>query len=150
MRSRLCATIAATALALAAILFATLAASPVRATPDEQRACNAGGCHSGAASGSVTAKASRTTLTPRATYTVTIAINLSAKGDTGYWIATSTASGTTGTSTGVFAGPGSQKTWKVTLEAPARKGTYSYKVFGVRGAPPLGQTATATYHVTVR
>lgn len=150
MKPRLFATTAAVALAVTAMLYAAFAAAPVRATPNEQRACNASGCHTGKPSGNVTAKPSKVKLAKRAKYTVSITIDLSSGGGTGYWIAKSTASGATGKSTGVFAGPGSKKTWKATMKAPAKKGTYYYKVFGVKGAPSSGQMSTATYHITVK
>ena len=150
MKPRLLATVVAIVLAVTAILYAAFAAAPVRATPNKQRTCNASGCHTGKASGTVTAKTSKVKLAKQAKYTVSITINLSSTGSTGYWIAKSTASGKTGKSTGVFAGPGSNKTWKATMKAPAKKGTYYYKVFGVKGAPSSGQMSTAAYHITVK
>lgn len=149
MKSRGIALIVIVVLATAALLYATLTASPVGANPSKQRTCGVSGCHSGTPSGSVTAKPSKTGLAKHGTYTVTITIKLGSTGKTGYWIARSNASGVTGKSTGVFGGPGSKTIWKVTMNAPGKKGTYYYKVFGVKGPPPSGETSTAKYHIKV-
>jgi hypothetical protein len=138
--------VAALAIALA---FAVVAARPVQATPDKSIPCTS--CHTGAATGSVTAVPSTTTPAPGTTYTVAINVGLGTSGRTGYHIANSDAAGATGTWTTAFAGgpnaASGQTSWTATMTAPATAGTYYYKVFGVKGYP--GSATFATYSITV-
>jgi IPT/TIG domain len=137
----------------AAILVATINPVPAQAFPNKQQDCT--GCHGpGMVGGTTTATPS--TLTPAAGAAYTVAITISANasaGDTGYWIANSTAAGATGTTTGVYGGySGSGAlSYAAPMTAPAASGTYYYKVWTVNGS--TGSAATTTnfkvYSITV-
>jgi len=137
------------ALALFACLVAlVLTASPARAFPDKAADCS--DCHGTGYQGTVTATPSAQYPAPSAAYTVGITISQNAAGDAGYWIANSTAAGTTGSSTGVMGGPAAQNAWTAGMTAPATDGTYYYKVFGEDGPKgATGQTNFAVYSIAV-
>ena len=136
-------------MAIITLLVSASAVTPrAAATPDKQKVCSS--CHSGTPSGTVTAVPSSATLAPGANYSVAISIGLSSSGKTGYWIANSDGAATTGTTTGVFGGPGSGASWNPTMKAPATPGTYYYKVWCVKGLDNnTGQAKAASYSITV-
>jgi hypothetical protein len=131
-----------------AILVATIDQMPARATPSKARDCT--GCHgSGSVAGTVTARPSTTTPAPGAAYTVAITPP-AGSGNTGFWIANSTAAGATGTTTGVTGGPSSAASYTATMRAPAAAGTYYYKVWAERGPDNASGVANfARYSITV-
>jgi len=137
------------ALALFACLVAlVLTASPANATPDKQTDCSF--CHGSGYAATVTATPSAQYPAPSAAYTVGITISQNAAGDAGYWIANSTAAGTTGTTTGVMGGPAAQNAWTAGMTAPATDGAYYYKVFGEDGPKgATGQSGFALYSIVV-
>jgi hypothetical protein len=127
-----------------------VAAGPAASLPGYAATCT--GCHTGTTSGSVSAVPDAATPAAGATYHVAITNGLTAAGSTGYWIAKSDALGTTGASTGVFAGgPGSSQTsYQAALAAPAVPGTYYYVVWNVKGPDnSSGMAKAATYSITV-
>jgi hypothetical protein len=135
---------AAAAFVLGVAGLSVVGARQAGALPSYKSECTT--CHTAVASG-VSAAPSTAAPAAGATYTVAIAINLSASGRTGYWIATSSPEGATVGSTGVAGGPGSQTSWTATMMAPATPGTYYYKVFGTRGYK--GLSSTALYSIAV-
>ena len=135
-------------LTVAAAALAAVAASPAHATPSRNTACTS--CHTGAASGTVTATPSTSTPAPGASYTVAISIGLTASGTTGYHIAQTDAAGTATTWVAVYGGPASQTAWTATMTAPATAGTYYYKVWTAKGPDnSSGQAKSALYSITV-
>ena len=117
----------------AAILVATINPVPAQAFPNKQQDCT--NCH-GVLAGARTATPSTATPAAGAAYTVAITISANASaGDTGYWIANSTAAGVTGTTTGVYGGytGTGALTYTAAMTAPAAAGTYYYKVWSVNG-----------------
>jgi hypothetical protein len=119
------------------------------AFPTYQQDCS--NCHGpgfGTYTNHVTAAPSTTTLAPGGAYTVTITLDASTDGGgRGYWIANSDATGTTGSSTGVF---GYWSAAPVPMTAPALPGTYYYKVFGQSGKQAVtGSVGYAIYSITV-
>ena len=135
-------------LTVAAAALAAVAASPAHATPSRNTACTS--CHTGAASGTVTATPSTSTPAPGASYTVAISIGLTASGTTGYHIAQTDAAGSATTWVAVYGGPASQTAWTATMTAPATAGTYYYKVWTAKGPDnSSGQAKSALYSITV-
>jgi hypothetical protein len=131
--------------AAAGTLFAAVAVKPAQALPSYKTACS--NCHSATPSGTVTATPSKATLNPGEAYAVKVAVNLSAGGKTGFWITT----GGAGTADpNVSGGPGASPL-TANMTAPAKAGTYTYKVYGVKSTtkPSSGQTATTTFSITV-
>lgn len=128
------------AMALAAAFGAI--AQPAAASPSIQTPC--GGCHSMTPMGTVTATPSTTTPAPGASYTVDIAINLTAAGTTGYWITDEL-----NTKTGIYGGPDAQTTWTPTMTAPMAPGTYTYDVWGVKSTGMGGMAQSVDYTITV-
>ena len=136
----------------AAILAVTLSPQAAHAFPSKQQDCT--NCHGvGTPAGTVNAVPSTSTPAAGATYTVLVTEPANAAGgDTGYWIANSTAAGVTGTSTGVYAGNDGTlaATRTATMTAPAAAGTYWYKVWAVKGhSDATGVTNFALYSITV-
>ena len=133
----------------AALLVATIDPLPAQATPSKARDCT--GCHgSGSVAGTVRATPSTTSPAPGAAYTVAVTAP-AGRGNTGYWIANSNASGATGSSTGARGGPSSAASYTATMRAPATPGTYYFKVWAVRGPDnSSGVTSFARYQITVR
>ena len=114
----------------AAVLVATINPVPAQAFPNKQAECI--NCHGvGTVAGTVKAVPSTTTPVASATYTVLITPPATAAGDTGFWIANSTAAGATGTTTGVYGGyqGTSAATYTATMTAPAASGTYYYNLW---------------------
>jgi hypothetical protein len=147
MRIRHASTLVVLVIAAAALLAAAIAGS-ASATPSQTIVCTS--CHSGTASGTVTATPSTTAPAAGATYTVAINIGLTASGNTGYHIAQTDAAGTTTTWIAVNGGPAAQTTWTANMTAPAAPGTYYYKVWCVKGPNnSSGQAKAATYSITV-
>jgi hypothetical protein len=144
-RSRAALTISILGLAVAGAVFAGVAAKPAEALPSYQTVCST--CHSTAPSGSVTALPSKTILAPGEAYSVSVAVNLSAAGKTGFWITNNNAATP---KANVNGGPGTSPL-TANMTAPAKAGSYTYKVYGVKSTtnPSSGQTATATYSITV-
>jgi len=147
MRTRLLSAlpILAIAIALAAVI-----AGPASATPSKTTACTS--CHSGAASGTVTAVPSTATPAAGASYTVAITNGLASSGNTGYHIAQTDAGGTTTTWVAVYGGGvgSTQTSYTATMTAPVAAGTYYYNVWCVKGpASSAGQAKAATYSITV-
>jgi hypothetical protein len=135
-------------LMIAAAALAAVIAGPADASPSQTRACT--GCHSGAASGTVTATPSTTTPAAGAAYTVAINVGLASSGNTGYHVASTDAAGATTTWVAVSGGPAAQTSWTANMTAPAAAGTYYYQVWCVKGpASSSGQTKVATYSITV-
>ncbi len=142
----------ALAAVLAAAVAGVIAARPADAFPNKQKDCAA--CHgSGGYAATVTATPNSSTVAPGATYTVAITISENPNGTfkTGYWIADSDASGSTGTTTGVYGGDTSaQQSHTATMTAPSTPGTYYYKVFAEDGkADDYGVVGFKVYSVTV-
>jgi hypothetical protein len=132
----------------AAALLAVVLAGPASATPSKTTVCT--GCHSGAASGTVTATPSTATPAAGAAYTVAISNGLSSSGNTGYHVAQTDAAGAATTWLTVYGGPAAQTSWTAGMTAPAAPGTYYYKVWNVKGpANSTGQAKAATYSITV-
>ena len=138
----------------AAILVATINPVPAQAFPSKQANCT--NCHGvGTPAGTVDAVPSTTTPAAGATYTVLVTAPANADepaGDTGYWIANSTAAGATGLTTGVYGGSDGTGavTRTATMTAPAAAGTYYYKVWAVKGSTaPTGVTNFKVYSITV-
>ena len=129
--------------ALAAL--AAIVATPAAATPSRTSTCTS--CHTGAASGTVTAVPSTATPSPGATYTVAIDIGLTASGKTGYHVAQTDAAGSATTWMAVYSGTGSQTAWTATMTAPATPGAYYYKVWTAKGYS--GMAKAVTYGITV-
>ncbi len=147
MRIRNTSTFVVLVIAAAALLAAAVAGS-ASATPSRNTVCT--DCHSGTASGTVTATPSTTTPAAGAAYTVAISIGLTSSGNTGYHIAQTDAAGTTTTWMTVYGGPASQTSWTANMTAPATPGTYYYKVWCVKGLNnSSGQAKSATYSITV-
>jgi hypothetical protein len=145
-RMSLLAPVAALAATLAVLV---LTASPASATPDKQADCSI--CHGSGYAAAVTAAPSTQFPAPSGAYTVGITISQNpVAGMAGYWISNSTAAGTTGATTGVFAGPADQNAWTANRTAPAADGRYYYKVFGQDGPKGTsGQTGFAVYSIVV-
>ena len=147
--------VAVLAAALAVGIFAaTVDPLPAQAFPSKQANCT--NCHGpGTVGGTVNAVPSTTTPAAGATYTVAITMPANADepaGDTGYWIANSTAAGATGLTTGVYGGNTgtSALTYTATMTAPAAAGTYYYKVWAVKGSTAAtGVTNFKVYSITV-
>jgi hypothetical protein len=127
------------------VALAAVVAAPAGATPSKNSNCAS--CHSGAASGAVTAAPSNASPAPGATYTVNLNIGLTSSGRTGYHVAQTDAAGTATTWMSVSGGPGSQTTWTPAMTAPASPGTYYYKVWTAKGY--TGTAKSATYSITV-
>ena len=127
----------------AALLFAAAAPRAANALPSYKTVCS--NCHSAAPVGAVTATPSTTSLTPSEAYTVAVAVNLGSSGKTGFWITSGDAATPDPSLSG---GPGSSP-MSASLTAPSAPGTYTYKVYGVRGKPSAGQTGTASFSITV-
>jgi IPT/TIG domain len=117
--------------------------APAQALPSYASTCT--GCHT--AGGSVTATPSSATLASGAAYTVAIAITAASTGNSGYWIATSDASGAAGTSV-TTGGPAAGTTFSAAMTAPTAAGTYYYKVWANKGSPP-GAASSVLYSITV-
>jgi hypothetical protein len=147
MRIRHVPVLIALVIAVAALLGAAIA-GPVGATPSRSTVCT--DCHSGAASGTVTATPSTSTPAAGAAYTVAINIGLTASGNTGYHIASTDAAGTATTWTTVSSTIGSQTSWTANMTAPATAGTYYYKVWCAKGPnDATGMAKAALYSITV-
>jgi hypothetical protein len=147
MRIRHVPVLIALVIAVAALLGAAIA-GPVGATPSRSTVCT--NCHSGAASGTVTATPSTSTPAAGAAYTVAINIGLTASGNTGYHIASTDAAGTATTWTTVSSTIGSQTSWTANMTAPATAGTYYYKVWCAKGPnDATGMAKAALYSITV-
>jgi len=138
----------------AAVVVATINPVPAQAFPNKQQECL--NCHGpGVVGGTVNAVPSTTTPAAGATYTVLVTEPANVDqpaGDTGYWIANSTAAGVTGTTTGVYAGADGTgaATRTATMTAPAAAGTYYYKVWAVKGSTSAtGVTNFKVYSITV-
>ena len=136
----------------AAVLVATINPAPAQAYPNKSAECIQ--CHgTGTVAGTVTAVPSTTTPAAGATYTVLITppANAATSGNSGFWIANSTAAGATGTSTGVYGGDVSPKpaTYTATMTAPAAAGTYYYKVWADNGTTSDGVVNFKVYSITV-
>ena len=116
----------ATALA-GGLLVSTVDARPAQAFPSKAQDCTS--CHgTGTVAGTVTAVPSTATPALSAAYTVAVGITSPSTGDTGYWIANSTAAGVTGTSVKYGGAAGTNAaTYSVAMTAPAVAGTYYYK-----------------------
>lgn len=144
-RPRIALTISILGLAAAGALFAAVAAKPAAALPTYKTVCST--CHTSAPSGSVTATPTKTTLAPGEAYTVSVAVNLSASGQTGFWI---TNNDVATPNPNVAGGPGASPL-TANMTAPSAAGTYTYKVYGVKSTTSAssGQTATTTYSITV-
>ncbi len=128
----------------------SLDAGPAVATPSRARDCTA--CHgTGSVGGTVTARASASTLASGGSYTVRITPPENRNGgQVGFWIANSNAAGATGPSTGVTGGPSSVATFTARMTAPATPGRYYYKVWAVHGSDDAsGVTNFARYAITV-
>lgn len=149
MRDRSTSILAAALLfALAAAGLTAVAAGPAGATPSRNTTCTS--CHSGAASGAVTAVPSSATPSPGATYAVNVSIGLTASGQTGYHVAQTDAAGTATTWMAVSGGPSAQTSWAPKMTAPATPGTYYYKVWTAKGPDnSSGMAKAATYSITV-
>ena len=133
---------------VAAALLAAAVAGPAGATPSRTTVCTS--CHSGAASGAVTATPSTSTPAAGAAYTVAIDIGLTSSGNTGYHIASTDAAGTATTWTTVSSSIGSQTSWTANMTAPTAAGTYYYKVWCAKGPDnSSGQAKAALYSITV-
>ena len=131
------------AVILVALAAAVIGAKPAQALPSYKSTCSS--CHSGTPSGTVTGVPSKTTLTPGEAYTVNVAVNLSASGQAGWWITNNDAATPAVSIAGsVGAGP-----FTANMTAPATAGTYTYKVWGAKGAPSAGQALMTTYQITV-
>ena len=131
--------------ALTALAALVSVAAPAAAMPSKNSTCTS--CHSGAASGTVTAVPSTATPTPGATYTVAIDIGLTASGKTGYRIAQTDAADSATNWMAVYSGTGSQTAWTATMTAPATPGTYYYKVWTAKGY--RGTAKAVSYSVTI-
>jgi len=136
----------------AAVLVATINPAPAQAYPSRVAECIQ--CHgTGTVAGTVTAVPSTTTPAAGATYTVLITppANAATTGNSGFWIANSTAAGVTGTTTGVYGGDVSPKpaTYTATMTAPAAAGTYYYKVWADNGTTSDGVVNFKVYSITV-
>jgi hypothetical protein len=120
-------------------------AGAARALPSYKQVCS--DCHTSAPVGTVTATPSKTTLTPGEAYTVDVAVNLSAAGQTGFWIINNDA----GTPNPDKAGGPGASPLTAAMTAPATSGTYTYKVYGVKSPATKanGQVQTTTYQITV-
>jgi hypothetical protein len=131
----------------AAILVATMSPQAAQAYPTKARDCSA--CH--AVGGSVSAVPSTTTLAAGAAYTVLVTVPVNPAGtDTGYWIASSDAAGTTGSSVTFGGDTGTQAaTYTAAMTAPATAGTAYYKVWATNGDTTNGLTNFVVYSVTV-
>jgi IPT/TIG domain len=147
MRYRLVAPLAVLVIVAAAILAAVLS-GPAAAQPNRNTVCTT--CHSGTASGTVTAVPSTSTPAAGASYTVAVTIGLTSSGSTGYHIASTDAAGTATDWVAVYSGISSQTSWAATMTAPATAGTYYYKVWCAKGKnDATGQAKAATYSITV-
>jgi hypothetical protein len=127
-----------------ALAIAVVAAKPAQALPSYKSTCSS--CHSATPSGTVTATPSKTTVAPGEAYTVAVAVNLTAGGKAGWWLAND--AGTPAVS--LAGGPGTSP-FTANMTAPAAAGTYTYKVWGAKGTPGSGgQALSTTYQVTVK
>jgi hypothetical protein len=143
-RRRSLAVVATITLIAAAAVMASVATGSAVAWSSYRSDC--GSCHVPVAAG-VTATPSTVTPAAGATYSVAVAIDLTAAGRTGFWVADSTADGSVGSGGGTTGGPGTQTRWTAVMTAPIAPGVYYYKVFGAKGY--RGQTAAALYSITV-
>jgi len=147
MRIRHTSVLVVLAIAAATIVAVAIAGS-AGATPSKPTVCT--NCHSGTASGAVTATPSTSTPAAGAAYTVAIGIGLAATGNTGYHVAQTDAAGTANTFVTVYGGPAAQTAWTANMTAPATPGTYYYKVWCAKGpASSSGQAKAALYSITV-
>jgi hypothetical protein len=132
---------------MAAAVFAAVTANPANGYPSRAAACT--NCHPAAPTATtVSATPSTTTPAAGATYTVTISLaNMTAGGDSGYWI--SNATGTPAVS--VYGGDTGTNalSYAQTMTAPATPGTYSYTVWCEKGSTGSGQAKSTTYSITV-
>ena len=147
MRTRLLSALPTLAIAIA---LAAVIAGPASATPSKTTSCTS--CHSGAASGTVTAVPSTATPAAGASYTVAITNGLASSGNAGYHIARTDAGGTSTTWVAVYGGGvgSTQTSYTATMTAPVAAGTYYYNVWCVKGpASSAGQAKAATYSITV-
>jgi hypothetical protein len=133
----------AVAVAVATVALTAAVARPAQALPSYKSTCSS--CHSTAPVGTVTAAPSKTTLTPGEAYTVGVGVNLSASGNSGYWLANNDA---LTPAIGLTGGPAGSP-FTANLTAPAAAGTYTYKVWGAKGGPGSGQALMTTYQITV-
>jgi hypothetical protein len=133
------------AIIAAAAVLGAAGARPAQALPSYKQVCS--DCHTATPVGTVTATPSKTTLTPGEAYTVNVAVNLSAAGQTGYWIVNNDA----GTPDPNKAGGPAASPLTANMTAPATAGTYTYKVYGVKSPATKanGQVQTTTYQITV-
>jgi hypothetical protein len=147
MRFRHATTLAVLVIVAAAVLAAAVT-GPAIAQPTRNSTCSS--CHSGAASGAVTATPSTSTPAAGASYTVAINIGLTASGDTGYHIASTDAAGTATNWIAAYSGMSPQTSWTATMTAPAAAGSYYYKVWCAKGPDnSSGMGKVATYSITV-
>jgi hypothetical protein len=133
------------AIVAAVAVLGAVDARPAQAVPSEKRVCSI--CHTATPVGTVTATPSKTTLTPGEAYTVNVTVNLSAAGQTGYWIVNNDA----GTPDPNKAGGPAASPLTASMTAPPTAGTYTYKVYGVKSPATKanGQVQTTTYQITV-
>ena len=145
-RSRLAPLIVIAVLVAGAALFAAVSAKPAAAYPNYD---NCSGCHTLAPSGPVSAVPSTTTPAAGAAYTVDITNGLTASGHTGYHVESNDA-GTPPVTT-VFGGGSSSTatTFQANMTAPPAAGTYTYKVWLVKGGGSAGMATSVTYSITV-
>jgi hypothetical protein len=144
LRKRIAIVTVALAGAIAAAgLLAVVAAKPAAALPSYKSSCAY--CHSVAPVGTVSAAPSTTTPAAGATYTVSVSVDLGATGKAGYWIVNNDAA----TPNPNLAGGPDASPLIATMTAPTAPGTYTYKVFGTKGTPSAGQTATTTFSIAV-
>jgi hypothetical protein len=137
--------VAAAGVAAAAIALAVAVANPASARPGYGATCNTSGCHTATPVGSVAAVPSTTTPTAGQAYTVNVTVGLSSSGQSGFRIS-SGASGTPAVT--VTGGPGTSP-FVANMTAPKAAGTYTYRVWGAKGAPGSGQSTSTTYQITV-
>ena len=126
-----------------AMAVAVVAAKPVQALPRYESTCST--CHSATAVGGVTATPSKATLAPGEAYTVNVAVGLGASGQSGWWISSNDGSTP---AISIYGGPGTSP-FTANMTAPNASGTYTYKVWGVKGVGSAGQALPTTYQITV-
>jgi hypothetical protein len=129
-----------------AAVVGVVAARPATAEPSYSKTCNTSGCHTGTPVGSVSAIPDTATPAPGATYHVAISVGLGASGNAGYRLYNDNAATPAADLTG---GPASQTSWNPAMTAPSAAGTYTYRVWGAKGAPTSGQSKSTTYTITV-
>ncbi len=149
---------AGTALLAATVIGALLVITGPHAAsafPSTQKDCSQ--CHgvAGVFPNPVTAAPSTGLVAPSQIYELTITMDPPVGGasGTGFWIANSDASGTTGATTNVFAGGAGQGVageWNVNMTAPGVPGVYFYKVLGQSGPfGAAGDPGFALYNIEV-